>query len=145
MNMYEELNKETTLDNISNKDMSLSDAYEKLYRRVVRLEDMDDFTLDMLTTVRHLVLNNIDIKDAFLKVIGDGYPFADDNYFKEVVTDLIKDLSEILYRSLDSEKPEDNWKAEIDYLAKSQTIEVGGVSYTLSTLRNKIERRITNE
>lgn len=120
---------------------SIEQAYEELYRSVVRLEDMDDFSEDMLVRIKEKISNGTSVEEAFTSVIDESYEFADGDYFKYVISKYRNDLLEFLDSALKSKNPQKSWHDDINYFVGTLRISVDGKEYHIKELQSMLERR----
>ena len=138
MNLYEAVKNNLTEAHELKSEEDLESKYEILYRRVSRLEDMDDFTDEMLLQINELINKGIDVATAFSQVIDEKYEFGDATYFKPALEYYSDNLKEILQNSIKSTDLGKNWSAELNYLASNTTIVYNGQEYTLDQLKDRL-------
>lgn len=122
---------------------TIEDAYEQLYRRVTRIQDMDDFSIEILQSVKSLLDKGVSYENAFKQVLDSQYEFADYNYFADVLTNQKENLLQLLDKVLKSDSPEEAeklWNTEINWIADHYVINYNGTDYTLEELQSKIEK-----
>ena len=140
--LYGKLLNETEI--VMTDELSLEDAYNTLYEIVTRLQDMDDFDNNLLSSVYKMTEEGASFKTAMSEAIDSGYDFADSNYFKDVLNSCESELKEIFNRIIKSNNPAENWTAEIRYLADNTTLNYNGKDYNLKELRDLVEKGVTN-
>lgn len=116
--------------------VSFEDAYEYIYQITSRLRDMDDFTDSMITHIKEKINKGESLLGAFKEVINKEYEFANSDYFEPALKHAREGLSEIINRVDNS----NDWAAEVNYLADNFTVKCEGKDYTLSQLRDIIEK-----
>lgn len=125
---------------ISDK-LTLEQAYEQLYNRVNRLQDMDDFSSSLLKSIYNKMQNGQPFDKAFEQTINTEYEFADFDYFKDVFNLHKENLFELLKKSvLASTVPSRTWASEIKWMFDHETITYNDAEYTLSQLKDKLDK-----
>ena len=122
---------------------TIEDAYEQLYRRVTRIQDMDDFSIEIIQSIKSLLDKGVSYENAFQQVLDSQYEFADYNYFADVINNQKENLLQLIDKALKSDSPdevENTWRTEIDWIADHYIIDYNGTDYTLEQLRDKIEK-----
>lgn len=139
MSMFKKIKEGSSVE--EHNAVKLSEVYEKLYRRVVRLMDMDDFDLHVLETIYNSIISGLPAREAFIQGIDSVYVGADSNYFKPALDYYITDLVELLKKSMETSRDtESSWSAGVNYLSSNDVIEWNGKEYNLEALHNLIER-----
>lgn len=146
MNMYENISNaiEGEFSNDSVYE-SFEEAYEKFYHLVSRLADMDDFSSDILNSIKTRMDSGDSFINAFRGVIDSDYEFADFSYFRDSFEYFKDELLTALTKSVNASDPAFIWNSEINWLFNNSTINVNGKDYTLSQLRDIIEGVDNNE
>lgn len=119
-------------------NLSLEQAYEVLYRLYTRLQDMDDFSTDLLQSIQAKIDAGASFRDAFANTINQDYEFANFDYFKDAFYKYEKDLERVFKEALKSNDPASHWNAEIDWLASHAVVNFEGTDYTIDQLMKKI-------
>lgn len=146
MNMYENISNaiEGEFSNDSVYE-SFEEAYEKFYHLVSRLADMDDFSSDILNSIKTRMDSGDSFINAFRGVIDSDYEFADFSYFRDSFEYFKDELLTALTKSINAPDPAFIWNSEINWLFSNSTINVNSKDYTLSQLRDILEGVDNNE
>lgn len=124
---------------------SYEEAYNKLYRLVTRLEDMDNFDNNILLKIRDRMKEyddldeNLAFQRAFKEIIDNDYEFSDFDYFKPAFDNQYVNLFDSFKKAIKSKSPENSWRHDIDWYASHLTLTVDGIQYTLNDLMNKVK------
>lgn len=143
--MYDAI-KQSLLEEFSPTNLdsqSLEDAYETIYRLVVRLQDMDDFSDDILKNIYKAMGGNLTADSfvkAFKQVISSEYDSTEADYFSNALNTYKEDLKEALLKAVESSSPSDSWNADINWLFNHATINVNGTDYTINQLQTILDK-----
>lgn len=123
------------------KNLTFEEAYEKLYRLTSRLADMDDFSTQLLRSMKSKLDSGKPFNIAFAETIDSEYEFANFDYFKDTFIKYHEDLEEALNKSVESRSPANTWNAEINWMFDHAVINVNGTDYTLKQLQKEVESK----
>lgn len=119
---------------------SISDAYEILYRLVIRLSDMDDFDNQILRSIQEKITDGASFETAFKSTINNEYQFADFDYFHDSFNHFKSTLEEDFNKAITNVNPARSWNASINWLTSHAVINVNGDDYTLKQLQKEINK-----
>lgn len=119
-------------------NMSLEQAYEVIYRLYTRLQDMDDFSTDLLSSMKAKMDSGASFRDAFANTINQDYEFANFDYFKDAFYKYEEDLKRVFNDAMNSDNPAEYWNNEITWMASHAVVNFEGTDYTIDQLMKKI-------